>query len=534
MVSELLRNRWRRVTTARDAPESLRSKVIGGAGWTLLSQAVVQATRLAVAIALARLLTPEDFGLAAMAIVFATLASLFADLSLGAALIQRPEIDELHRSTIFWTTVGLGVLVTLAGVALAGPVASFFGEPEVRSLFAVLSLLFLLNSLGVVQWALLSREMAFRSLQLREMGSVAIGGLAGIGVALAGLGPWAIVTQTLVTAATALLLLWRISPWRPRLVFSGAVLRDAGGFGLKLFGSRLLSYANTNLDNVLVGRFLGASALGVYALAYNVMFAPVIRLAAPLHNVLFPAFSRLQDDEPRLVRAWLQSKRVLAAVLVPIFLAMIALAPDLIRGLFGQKWSQAVPVLQLLATAGVAHTFVVLNWSLLQARGRAGQLLLVNIITSIAVVTAFAVGIDFGLVGVAGLFALAKWLLIVPDTWITTRSLPMRRLDAVLAVGSILPAGVAAFGLAWGVRVVLEDVGLPVLARLVIAAAVGAFAYLALLRLRMPGLAGELTTLVRGGRPPNDPDLMPAPIRLTPPEAASVGGAGSERGRPPS
>jgi O-antigen/teichoic acid export membrane protein len=515
-------------------PEDLTRRVVAGAHWTVVSQVVVQASRIAVAVALARLLTPEDFGLAGMAIVFATLATLFTDLSLGAALIQRPRIDERDRSTIFWTTAGLGVVVTLAGVALAGPIASFFDEPEVRSLFAVMSLLFLLNSLGVVQWALLSREMSYRSLQLREMASVVVGGLAGLAVALLGLGPWAIVTQTLAGSATALVLLWWISSWRPHLLFSGESLRDAGSFGLKLFASRLLSYANGNLDNLLVGRFLGASALGIYALAYNVMFTPVVRLSAPLHNVLFPAYSRLQHDEPRLVRAWLRSKRVLAAILIPIFLAMIALAPDLIRGLFGEKWSDAVPVLQLLATAGVAYSFTALNWGLLQARGRAGALLWINVITSVATVTAFAVGIQFGLLGVAGLFALARWLLIAPDTLITTRSLAVRRLDAVLAGGAVLPLGVAAFGLAWGLRVLLEEAGLPPLARLAVAGAAGAVAYVMLLRLLMPGLVEEFVTLLRRGRrtdrteppasPPNRPEASPA----------RFAGGSPELGQPPS
>jgi O-antigen/teichoic acid export membrane protein len=524
------------VTQEAGQSGTLTEKVVSGAGWTVLSQVVVQASRIAVAVALARLLTPEDFGLAGMAIVFATLATLFTDLSLGAALIQRPQIDERHRSTIFWTTLCLGVLVTLAGVALAGPIASFFDEPQVESLFMVMSLLFLINSLGVVQWALLTREMAWRSLQLREIASVAVGGLAGVAVALLGLGPWAIVTQTLVASATALVLLWRISPWRPHLVFSREILRDAGSFGLKLFGSRLLSYANTNFDNLLVGRFLGASALGVYALAYNVMFTPVVRLSAPLHNVLFPAYSRLQRDEPRLVRAWLRSKRALAAVLIPIFLAMIALAPDLVLGLFGEKWSEAIPVLQLLATAGVAYSFTALNWGLLQARGRAGALLWVNVITSIATLTAFAVGIQFGLLGVAGFYALARWLLIAPDTFITTRSLPIRRRDAVLAGAPILPIAAAAFALAWGLRVALEGAGLPALLRLVIAGAVGAAVYLVLLRLLMPTLAEEFVTLLRRRRSERSDSPSTAVGPSNGPEAvpARLAGGSPELGQPPS
>lgn len=481
----------------RESDATLTERVVSGAAWSLFAQLFVQGTRIAVAVTLARLLTPREFGVAGMAIVFSTLASIFTDLSLGAALIQRPNIDERDRSTIFWTTAALGVVTAIVGVALSEPIAAFFDEPQVRSLFAVLSIGFLLNALGVTQWALLTRQMAYRSLQLREMAGIAVGAVVGITVAFLGYGPWAIVGQAVSAAAVSLLLLWRISTWRPRPVFSLASLREVGTFGVKLFGSRLLSYGTLNADNLLVGRFLGAAPLGVYALAYNVMFTPVVRLAMPIHLVLFPAYSRLQDDEPRLVRAWLRSKRVLAAALIPIFLAMVALAPDLVQALFGARWAAAVPIIRLLACAGVAHAFVALNWSLLQARGRAGALLWVNALTAAATIGAFAGGLHWGLRGVAGFFALAKWLLILPDVWITTRSLRVRRREVLLAGGDVLPVALAASGVAWGVRLLLVDAGLPSGARLVLAAGAGLALYVGLVYLVLPSLAREFGDLVR-------------------------------------
>jgi O-antigen/teichoic acid export membrane protein len=471
---------------------SLKGKVAGGIGWNLGAQVVVQASRLSVGIVLARLLSPSDFGLVGMAFVFVNLGSLFTDLSFGAALIQRQDITEEDRSTVFWTTVGVGVLCTGVGLAASGAVASFYGQERVGPLFAALSASFTLSALAATQTALLTREFAYRSLQLREIAAVLAGAVAGIAVAVAGYGAWAIVIQALAAGACSVVLLWSISPWRPRLVFSGASLRDVGGFGMKLFGSRLLAYANTNCDNLLVGRFLGAAALGSYSLAYNVMFTPMLRIGLPFQQVVFPAYARLQSDTPRLVAAWIQSKRLSAAVLAPSFLAILVVAPDLVPVAFGDKWHDVVPVLQLLCVAGVAHSLVTLNWSFLQARGEAGTLLRLNVLVTAVTVAAFAAGLHWGIVGVAAWFAASKWALVLPDTWMTCRSTPARTLQSLRASAVAAPVAAAAAALAYGLRAALVEAGVAAPWRLALVLLFGAAAYAGLVALLAPALVREL------------------------------------------
>ncbi len=486
------------------AARSLTGIVLGGVGWSLGSQVVVQVTRVAVGIALARLLTPDEFGVAAMALSFAGLLTIFTDLSLGAALIQRARITESDRSTVFWTTMAVGVALTAAGIGVSQLVADFFGRPEVARLFAFLSLGFILSALSLTQTALLMRELAFRSLQLREVAATLAGAVVGVGLAAAGFGAWAIAAQSVAAGAASAVLLWTLSPWRPRMTFSLESLRDIGGFGIKLFASRLLAFANLNVDNLLVGRFLGAGALGAYALAYNVMFTPILRVAQPIQQVVFPAYARMQDDAARLGAAWLRSKRLSAALLAPAFLGMLVAAPDLVPVVLGGKWRAAVPVLQLLCCAGVAHTLVTLNWSVLQARGRAGTLLRLNAVVSLVTVAAFVVGLRWGIVGVAGSFAVAKWLLVVPDTWITCRAVPVRTVTALRAAGSALPLGLAAAGLAYGVRLLLVAADAPAALRLALVLASGLAAYSILILVAAPGLVTELRQLRR--RSPADPD----------------------------
>jgi O-antigen/teichoic acid export membrane protein len=471
---------------------SLKGKVVGGIGWNLAAQVVVQTARLSVGIVLARLLSPQDFGLVGMAFVFVNLGSLFTDLSFGAALIQREDITEEDRSTVFWTTVGVGVLCTGIGVAASGAVASFYDQERVGPLFAALSAGFTLSAVAATQTALLTRELAYRSLQLREIAAVLAGAVAGISVAVAGYGAWAIVIQSLAASACSVVLLWSLSPWRPRLIYSVASLRDVGGFGIKLFASRVLAYANTNCDNLLVGRFLGAAALGSYSLAYNVMYTPMLRIGLPFQQVVFPAYARLQADTPRLVAAWIQSKRLSAAVLAPSFLAILVVAPDLVPVAFGDKWHDVVPVLQLLCVAGVAHSLVTLNWSFLQARGEAGTLFRLNVLVTVVTLAAFAAGLHWGIVGVAAWFAAAKWALVLPDTWLTCRSASASALQSLRASSVAAPVAALAAALAYGFRLGLVEVGVGAPWRLGLVLLFGAAAYAGLVVLLVPALVREL------------------------------------------
>ena len=474
---------------------SLKAKVAGGIAWNLLTQVIGLGSRLAVGIVLARLLTPHQFGIAGMALVFTNLLTLFTDVALGAALIQRAELSEADRSTVFWVTVGLGLTFSAIAVALSGTVAAFFGQPEVAPLFAALAASFFLNALSSVQTALATRELAYRRLQIREITAVLTGAAVGVVAAAGGLGAWAIVLQSIAISAVSAVLIWSLSPWRPKWVFSRDSLHDLGTFGAKLFGSRILGYINLNGDNLLVGRFLGSSALGIYSLAYNVMFTPMIRIGLPFQQVVFPAYSRLQSDPARLAAAWVRTKRLSVSLLAPGFVAFLVVAPDLVPVVFGAKWHGAVLVLQLLCVAGVGHAFVTLNWSVLQARGQAGVLLALNLVSTTVIFTAFAVGLNWGVAGVAGGYAIAKWLLVLPDTWVTSRALGLRPLRSLRAGGVAVPIAATAGLIAYALRLVLVNAGTSAPVRLVIVLVAGGAIYLALVWLVAPALVRELRGL---------------------------------------
>lgn len=473
----------------------LKSRALRGIAWKGGSRIFAQLARIVVAVILARLLTPHDYGLAAMVLAFSSLVLIFSDLAMGAALVQRKHLREEDRSTVFWIGAGAGVFFMLLGIAASWPVAAFYGEPEVQPLFAALSLSFLVTALGTTQAALLTREMSFRSLELRMMAGVGVGAVVGVWVALSGGGAWALIAQQLAIAVVSTVLLWVFSGWRPSFVFSRRSLSDLGGFSGNVLGTRVLFYVGRNADNILIGRFLGATALGAYAVAYNLMLVPLSRLAGPVQEVLYPVFSRLQDDTKRLADAWIRVNRAIAALSLPAMLGLIAVAPDFVSVVLGDKWKAAVPVIQILALVGLVQSVQRLNSSILQARDRTSWLLGYSILQVVASLIAFAIGLNWGIVGVATAYAIASVLVEPTYTWMTGRALGVGVWPFLRGLVGVSVASLGMFMTVVVAREALLEAEVGAAARFAFCIVLGIAVYVPLVLWRAPEVLGDLRSL---------------------------------------
>jgi O-antigen/teichoic acid export membrane protein len=485
--------------SAPAASPTLRASVLRGVLWKAGSAVYLQLSRLVVAAILAHLLSPHDYGIAAMVLVFSSLVYVFSDLAFGQALIQRATLTEADRSTVFWTSLGAGALLTLVGIGLSWPVAAFYGEPEVQPLFAALSLGFVVGAVASTQMALMQREMDFRSLEVREIIATTAAAAVGITLAARGYGAWAIIMQQLVVAAVSAALVWSFSSWRPHLRFSMASLRDLGGYSGNVLGSRLLFYGNRNLDNLLVGRFLGAAALGAYAVSYNIMLAPLSQISLPLQDVLFPALSRMQDDYERITRAWLRANRLVASITIPGMLGLIAVAPEFVAVVLGPKWDAAVPVLQILAWVGLLQSLQGLNGTVLRAVDRTGTLLRYSFVVLVVSSIAFVAGLPFGVVGVAAAYAISSTFVEPYYTWLTARSVDATLLTVGRALAGVAQAAVLMFAAVLAARLLIVGADLPAGVRLLALIAIGVVVYLPCLAWRAPEVLGELRELRRRG-----------------------------------
>jgi O-antigen/teichoic acid export membrane protein len=471
---------------------SLAAPVLRGLGWKAGSQAVELGTRTVVAVVLARLLGPREFGLAGMAVAFSGLGQAFADAAVTSAVVQRRDLTDVDRSTAFWISLGAGAGLTLLGVATSGPVAGFFGEPRVRALFAALSCGFLLGALGTLPSALLARALDFRRLELCGMVGGVTGAVVAVAAAVGGAGAGAIVAQRLVTLAVTGALLWLATPWRPALVFSRASLRALGGFGLNVLGSRLFFYLQRNADNLLVGRFLGASALGAYALAYNLVLLPFTQLVDPLRSVLFPAFAAIQADRARVGALWLRSTRVLAAALLPAMLGLVVVASDFVPVVLGPHWETAIAPIHVLAVVGMAQSVIGVNSVVLTAIGRTGLLLRFSILTFVLSLVGFAVGVRWGVVGVAAGYLAANAVIVPVYLHLTAHALGLGLGRLAAALAGVTQAAALMLVSVLTIRLLLAAFGVPAGTRLGAVTLTGVIAAGALAVRRVPELRAEL------------------------------------------
>jgi len=477
------------------AGPSIQDRVLSGIGWKVVSTAGLQLSRVTTAVLLARLLSPHDYGVAGMVLVASGLVLVFADLAFGSALIQREHLTEVDRSTIFWTNIAGGLLFTAAGVALSGPVADFYHEPAVKPLFAAFSVTFVVTALSATHSALLTREMNFRSLELRQLLSYLIGAVVGITLAARGAGAWAIVMQQIVIAAGSTILLSVFAPWRPKFLFSLTSLRSMAGFSGRLFVSRILFYLNRNVDNILVGRWLGSAALGFYSLAYNVMLLPFNQIASPIQDVLYPAFARMQDDPERIGRGWLRVNRVVAAISIPALVGLVIVSPDFVPLVLGRRWNPAVPVVQILCWVGLLQSLQRMNSSILAARDRTQALMRYSVVVLAVSVAAFVSGLHWGVVGVAAAYAISSTLVEPYYTLLTLRSLEMPIRTFLASLRGVVEASLLMTAAVLGARLGLLAAGVGEGLRLLVCIAVGFAVYLPAIAWRAPELGAEAATL---------------------------------------
>jgi O-antigen/teichoic acid export membrane protein len=489
---------------------AMRSRILRGLAWKFTSQTGLQISRLVVALVLARLLTPQQYGLAGMVLVFTSLVLVFSDVALGAALVQRRKLSEEDRSTVFWTAVTAGAAFTLLGVALAGPIASFYGEPTVKPLFAVLSLSFVVNALATTQEALLVREMQFRSLEIRLMAATAAGAVIGIALAALGFGPWAIIGQQLAISVVSTGLLWFVSPWRPSFRFSRGSLRSLGGFSANVFGQRFLYYLHRNTDNLLIGRFVGSAALGVYVLAYNVMLVPFSRIAGPIQEVLFPALSRLQDQPRRMAEIWVRATRLVAVISVPALLGLAVVAPEFVDVVLGDRWEGTAKLIRILALVGLIQSLQTLNSNILQALDRTSTLFRYSLVFFASHLLAFVIGVHWGVVGVAVAYTISTLIVEPIYAIVTSRALGVPVLMLVRGLLGVFGAGASMFVVLILTSVVLVGAGASPLVRLITLILVGVGVYVPMLLWRAPEIRDELGRLRRPRRRREDLQVMAA------------------------
>lgn len=408
--------------------------LLPGAGWSGLSLFGRQALQFAATAFLARLLSPSDFGVFCMAMVAANFLELFKDLGTSAAVVQRSALDDGLLSSLFWTNTAVGLFIAALLWSAAPWIASLYGHDQVAVLLRLLCLGILFSGPGHVHRALLTRRLEFQRLAGIELLSSAAGAGAVLAAAAAGLGSASLALQGVISSLVLTLLSWIACGWRPSPRWQFAEVRSVSDFSLGLCGFNLANFLARNTDYLLIAKFLGEWELGLYTLAYRLMLYPIQAASGVLGRVLFPLYSRLQLDDAGLRDAHLNALSVVAKMSFPVIIGMAVLSRPLVLAILGPRWEDAAPMISLLSVAGLLQCVMTMNGSIYAAKGRTRLQFGVGALWSLITLAAFAVGIRWGALGVAGSYAVVNLALFYPALAIPYRliGLKVSRLRVVL------------------------------------------------------------------------------------------------------
>jgi PST family polysaccharide transporter len=478
--------------------KDLKEKTIRGGLARIISQGVNFAFRLGSLMVLARLLGPRDFGLVGMVTAFTGVLGLFRDFGLSTASVQRAHVTEEQISTLFWINALVGVLLAVLVSALAPVIASFYHEPRLVWVAVVLATGFLFNAAGVQHSAILQRELRFTALAVISTVALVVSTVVAICLAELGYGYWALVAMTVALPLINTIGCWITTKWIPGAPRRRVGIRSMMRFGGTITLNGLVVYVAYNLEKVLLGRFWGADAIGIYGRAYQLINIPTDNMNSAVGEVAFSALSRVQDDPSRLRSYFLKGYSLVIGVTLPITLACALFSNDLIFVLLGPKWTGAAAIFRLLAPTILIFAMInPLGWLLLSL-GLVGRSLKIALVIAPLVITGYVAGLPYGVKGVALGYSLAMTLWVIPHIVWCVHGTGVSVRDIGLTVSRPLLSGVVAALLAFGVQMFYGQSLRPI-ARLALGGTVLFSAYLATL-LYVMGQKALYLDLIRGFR----------------------------------
>jgi len=409
---------------------SLRHHTIKGVAWNTLGRISNQVLQFGLSVILMRLLQPADYGLLAMAWVVIGFAGIFNEFGFGSAIVQRQDIDAQHLSSVFWINIAIGAGFTLLFFMTAGWMADFFHTAGLKPVMQWLSFSFLIGGLGIVPGALLQKQMRFDLINQISVATTFLSGCIGVYMAYRGYGVMSLVAQSLSNSLIGLPLMFIASRWKPRLVLSWKHVRQLFSFSAYLTGFNVINYWARRSDDLLIGKFMGSTSLGIYSRAYALMLLPISQVISMVSGVMFPALSSIQHDKQRIKSIYIRVIQVIAFFSFPMMLGLVATADHFMLGIFGSKWAGVIPLIRILAFVGVLQCIGNPTGWIYLSQGKTNWMFWWGVFGSGSVVVAIIVGVWMGSIyTVAWAYLFINILLSYPVVAIPGRLIGMKWIE---------------------------------------------------------------------------------------------------------
>jgi O-antigen/teichoic acid export membrane protein len=411
--------------TALDCGSELKNRSVRGAAVLIVAEGVDFVLRIASITILARLLVPEYFGLLGMVTVITAIAERFKDFGLSMATVQRETISHEEISTLFWINAGVGVAIASVVIAAAYPLAAFYNDARLAPITLAIAVTFIFSGLTTQHQALLRRQMKFPQTAAIQIGSNALSIVIAIALAVAGAGYWALVAREVFRSVLAAAGTWMCFPWIPgaptRKAKVGSMLRFGGDLSVFNFAY----FFSSSVDHILIGKFFGAAALGIYRQGVQLVLMPTNQLVYPVTTIGESVLSRLQGDPDKYRRFYCKLQIALSTVTMPLALVLAMYAEEIVLVLLGKQWLAATNIFRILAIASFMKPAISTSGFVMVTCGLSRRYLILGVLQSIAQVLFFVAGIPWGPEGIAFGHVVCVYLLMVPKLWLSFKDTPI-------------------------------------------------------------------------------------------------------------
>lgn len=390
------------MVTEKNINDDLKTRTISGMIWSFAERFGYLFLQFITNLVLARLLTPTDFGIIGMMLVFVSLSLVFIDGGFGSAIIQKKSPDQNDFSTVFFINIGIALVLYLLLYIFADNIANFYNQPQLSHLFKVLGLILIIDSFGIVQNNILVKNINFKAIAKIKITSAFISCIIAIIFAYRGFGVWSLIIQYILNSTIRASLLWLSTNWRPSLLFSKNSFMQLFGFSSRILLAQFISQLYINMQSLIIGRFFAASDLGFFTQAKQLQQVPVQSLSTVVNNVTFPIFSELQNEKEKLKKGVQKSLKTIVFINFPLMVLLAVIAKPLIIFLYTDKWLPSVPYFQLLSIGfGLLLIVHSLNLNVIKSIGRSDWLLRLEIIKKIMGIALIIIGIKiYGIIGI--------------------------------------------------------------------------------------------------------------------------------------
>lgn len=387
----------------------LKERVLSAVFWLGITKVLGQMISWVITVYVARLLSPEDYGLMSMSGVFIGFILLFNEIGLGAAIIQKKALTKEDLSSVFWIVLILNTFLYLTAFMAAPLISAFFNEPRLTAIVRVIGINFIISGIGLIPNNMLSRDLTFSRRSVAEFSGNLAGGISTLALAFSGYGVWSLVWGSVMITTVTNIMFCVLYPWAPVMKLSFGRVKSMINFGIKIAVSRFLWYTYTNSDNLIAGRLLGKSALGYYSMAFQFASIPMEKIVSIYTQVAYPTFCEIQNDPERLKKYFKKSVSLIAFITFPLFLMIFLVSEDAVSLFLTPKWAPIVLPLKILCLVSTLRAVNALNIPLVVANGRPGLAMLTNLIFAMVLPIAFYIGSFYGLEGFS-----YSWLIVFP------------------------------------------------------------------------------------------------------------------------